>query len=178
MDPITIAAAIAATKTLVKSAKGVQEIAHGLDGLFQAKEQHEKNKDHKAGSSIGRKNKSILQKRAKDDGSETSMSSAAAAVIEEKQLKQQLDDLKTEINSKWPSKPGEKSTWDLILEEREKRIADKKKREKQEKIDAKERAEHRKAILFEIAKGLAVIVIAGGIGWFLYWAATSGPAVS
>ncbi len=178
MDPLTIAAAIAATKTLVKSAKGVQEIAHGLDGLFQAKEQHENNKDHKAGSSIGKKNKSILQKRAKDDGSETSMSSAAAAVIEEKQLKQQLDDLKAEINSKWPSKPGEQSTWELILEERKKRIADKKEREKQEKIDAEERAEKRKAMLIEVAKGLAVIVIAGGIGWFLYWAATSGPAVS
>ena len=64
------------------------------------------------------------------------------------------------------------------MEEREKRIADKKKREKQEKIDAEERTRHRKAILFEVAKGLAVIVIAGGIGWFLYWAATSGPAVS
>ena len=149
-----------------------------MDGLFQAKEQHENNKDHKAGSSIGKKNKSILQKRAKDDGSETSMSSAAAAVIEEKQLKQQLNDLKTEINSKWPSKPGEKSTWELILEERKKRIADKKEREKQEKIDAEERAEKRKAMLIEVAKGLAVIVIAGGIGWFLYWAATSGPAVS
>ena len=178
MDVITIAAAIAATKTLVKSAKGVQDIAHGLDGLFQAKEQHESNKDHKAGSSIGKKNKSILQKRAKDDGSETSMSSAAAAVIEEKQLKQQLDDLKTEINSKWPSKPGEKSTWELILEEREKRIADKKEREKKEKIEAEERAEHRKEVLIEIAKGVAVIIIASGIGWFLYWAATSGPAVS
>jgi len=124
MDPITIAAAIAATKTLVKSARGVQEIAHGLDGLFQAKEQHENNKDHKAGSSIGKKNKSILQKRARDDGSETSMSSAAAAVIEKKQLDQQLSDLKDEINRKWPTKPGEKSTWALILEEREKRIAD------------------------------------------------------
>ena len=89
MDPLTIAAAITATKTLVKSAKGVQEIAHGLDGLFHAKEQHEKNKDHNAGSSIGKKNKSILQKRARDDGSETSMSSAAAAVIEKKQLDQQ-----------------------------------------------------------------------------------------
>ena len=178
MDVITIAAAITATKTLVKSAKGVQDIAHGLDGLFQAKEQHEKNKNHKSGSSIGEKNKSILQKRTKDDGSETSMSSAAAAVIEKKQLDQQLSDLKDEINRKWPTKVGEKSTWDLILEEREKRIADKKEREKQEKIDAEERAEHRKAILFEIAKGLAVIVIAGGIGWFLYWAATSGPAVN
>ena len=106
------------------------------------------------------------------------MSSAAAAVIEEKQLKQQLDDLKTEINTKWPSKPGEKSTWELILEEREKRIADKKERERLEKIEAEERAEKRKAMLIEVAKGLAVIVIAGGIGWFLYWAATSGPAVS
>jgi len=178
MDVLTITAAIAATKTLVKSAKGVQDIAHGLDGLFQAKEQHDKNKNHKAGSSIGEKNKSILQKRARDDGSETSMSSAAAAVIEKKQLDQQLSDLKDEINRKWPTKVGEKSTWDLILEEREKRITDKKKREKQEKIDAEERARYRKAILFEISKGLAVIVIAGGIGWFLYWAATSGPAVS
>ena len=178
MDPITIAAAITATKTLVKSAKGVQEIAHGLDGLFQAKEQHEQNKKHDPGSSIGKKNKSILQKRARDDGSETSMSSAAAAVIEQKQLEQQLNDLKDEINRKWPTKVGEKTTWDLILEEREKRIADKKKREKQEKIDAEERAKKRQAILFEIGKGLAVIVIAGGIGWFLYWAATSGPAVS
>ena len=178
MDPITIAAAIAATKTLVKSAKGVQEIAHGLDGLFQAKEQHEKNKNHKPGSSIGKKNKSILQKRAKDDGSETSMSSAAAAVIEEKQLQQQLDDLKVEINSKWPSKPGEKTTWELILDERKKRIADKKEREKQKKIEAEERAEQRKIILLEIAKGLAVVIIAGSIGWFLWWAATSGPAVT
>jgi methylase of polypeptide subunit release factors len=106
------------------------------------------------------------------------MSSAAAAVIEQKQLEQQLNDLKDEINRKWPTKVGEKTTWDLILEEREKRIADKKKREKQEKIDAEERAKKRQAILFEIGKGLAVIVIAGGIGWFLYWAATSGPAVS
>ena len=45
---------------------------------------------------------------------------------------------------------------------------DKKKREKQEKIDAEERAKHRKEILIEVAKGLAVILIAGGIGWFLY----------
>jgi predicted helicase len=178
MDPITIAAAITATKTLVKSAKGVQEIAHGLDGLFQAKEQHEQNKSHNPGSSIGEKNKSILQKRAKDDGSETSMSSAAAAVIEQKQLEQQLNDLKDEINRKWPTKVGEKTTWDLILEERKKRIADKKERERKEKIEAEERAEKRKALLFELAKGLAVVAIAGGIGWFLWWAATSGPAVT
>ena len=98
MDPITVAAAIAATKTLVKSARGIQEIAHGIDGLFHAKEEHEKNKDHEAGSSIGKKNKSILQRRAKDDGSETSMSASAAAIIEQKQLDQQLADLKAEIN--------------------------------------------------------------------------------
>ena len=177
MDPITIAAAITATKTLVKSAKGVQEIAHGLDGLFHAQEQHEQNKERDPGSSIGAKNKSILQKRAADDGSETSMSAAAAAVIEQKQLQQQLDDLKEEINRKWPTPPGEKSTWDQILVERDKRIADKKERERLEKIRAEERAERNKRILFEVAKGLIVVVIAGGIGWFLWWAATSGPAV-
>ena len=177
IDPLTIAAAVAATKTLVKSARGVQEIVHGLDGVFQAQDDHEKNKNHKPGNSIGEKNKSILQKRVADDGSETSTSAAAAAVIEAKQLQVQLDDLKAEINSKWPSKPGEKSTWDQILEEREKRIAAKKEREKQKKIDAEERAERRKAILIEVAKGLAVAAIAGGIAWFLWWAATYGPAV-
>jgi len=174
MDPITIAAAIAATKTLVKSARGVQEIAHGIDGLFHAKEEHEKNKDHEAGSSIGRKNKSILQKRAKDDGSETSMSASAAAIIERKQLDQQLEDLKNEINRKWPSAPNEPSTWDLILKEREKRVAAKKERERLEKIEAEERAERRKKLLLELAKGLIVATIAGGIGTFLYWAAQQG----
>ena len=174
MDPITIAAAIAATKTLVKSARGVQEIAHGIDGLFHAKEEHEKNKDHEAGSSIGRKNKSILQKRAKDDGSETSMSASAAAIIERKQLDQQLDDLKNEINRKWPSAPNEPTTWDLILKEREKRVAAKKERERLEKIEAEERAERRKKLLLELAKGLIVATIAGGIGTFLYWAAQQG----
>ena len=177
MDPLTVAAAIAATKTLVKSAKGVQEIAHGIDGLFQAKEQHDQNKDHEAGSSSGKKNKSILQKRAADDGSETSMSASAAAIIEKKQLDQQLSDLKDEINRKWPNAPKEPTTWDLILKEREKRVAEKKERERLEKIEAEERAERRKAILLEVAKGLAVAAIAGGIGSFLWWAATSGPAV-
>lgn len=177
MDPLTIAAAIAATKTLVKSARGVQEIVHGLDGVFSAQDEHEKNKSHKAGSSIGQKNKSILQKRVADDGGDDSISSAAAAVIEKKQLDQQIADLKDEINRKWPSVRGEKSTWDQILEEREKRIADKKERVKQEKIEAAERAERHKAIWIEIVKGLAVAAIAGGIAWFLWWAYTSGPAV-
>ena len=102
------------------------------------------------------------------------MSSAAAAVIEQKQLDQQIQDLKSEINSKFPSKPGEKSTWDQILAEREKRIAEKKEREKREKIEAEERAERRKKLLLELAKGLIVAAIAGGIGTFLYWAAQHG----
>ena len=177
MDPLTIAAAIAATKTLVKSARGVQEIVHGLDGVFSAQDEHEKNKNHKAGSSIGAKNKSILQKRAKDDGGDDSISSAAAAIIEKKQLDQQISDLKYEINRKWPSGPNEKSTWDQILDEREKRIADKKERARQERILAEERAERRQTILIEIGKGMMVLLLAGGIVWFLWWAATHGPAL-
>jgi cell division septal protein FtsQ len=86
--------------------------------------------------------------------------------------------LRDEINRKWPSKPGEKSTWDQILEEKDKRVAAKKERERLEKIKAEERAERRKKILFEIGKGLIVATIAGGIGSFLWWAATSGPAVN
>ena len=145
--------------------------------MFHAKEQHDQNKAREAGSSIGKKNKSILQKRAADDGSETSMSASAAAIIEKKQLDQQLADLRDEINRKWPSGPKEPTTWDLILKEREKRVAEKKARDLKEKLLAEERAERRKAMLIEVGKGLAVAAIAGGIGWFLWWAATSGPAI-
>jgi hypothetical protein len=155
----------------------VQEIVHGLDGVFQAQEDHEKNKDHQPGSSIGKKNKAILQKRAADDGSETSTSAAAGAVIEQIQLQQQLDDLRDEICRKFPAKPGEKNTWDKILEERDTRIAAKAEREKQEKIDAEERAERRKAMLIQVAQGAVVLIVLAGISGFLYWAATSGPAV-
>ena len=97
-----------------------------MDGVFSAQDEHEKNKNHEPGSSIGQKNKSILQKRAKDDGGDESISSAAAAVIEKKQLDQQISDLKDEINRKWPSAQGEKSTWDQILADREQRIGAKK----------------------------------------------------
>mgnify|MGYP003154529295 CR=1 FL=1 len=177
MDPITIAAAVAATKTLVKSARGVQEIMHGVDGILHAKDQHDQNKDRQPGSSIGAKNKSILQKRAADDGSETSVSSAAAAVIEKKQLDQQIQDLRDEINRKWPSAPNEPTTWDLILKEREKRVAEKKERERLEKIKAEERAERRRYMLIQLAQGVAVLVVIAGISGFLYWAATAGPAI-
>ena len=155
----------------------MQEIVHGLDGVFHAQDEHKKNKDHKPGSSIGEKNKSILQRRAKDDGASDSISAAAASVIEARQLETQLSDLREEINRKWPSKPGQKSTWDQILEEREKRIAEKKEREKQEKIEAEERAARRRYMLIQLAQGVAVLVVIAGISGFLYWAATAGPAI-
>ena len=177
MDVVTVAAAISATKLLVKGAKDISSIASSVDGLFHAKEQHEKNKNQNAGNSIGAKNKSILQKRAHDDGGEDTVSAAAAAVIEAKQLEQQMNDLKEEINRKWPSKPGEKKTWDLILEERKKRVAAKIERAKQEKIDAEERAEKRKNVLMQIGQGFIVLFVLAGVIGFMYWAATSGPAV-
>ena len=42
MDPVTIATAIATTRTLVKSAKHVKDIAKGLDDLFTAQEAEQK----------------------------------------------------------------------------------------------------------------------------------------
>ena len=98
-------------------------------------------------------------------------------MIEQIQLQQQLDDLRDEICRKFPAKPGEKNTWDKILEERDTRIAAKAEREKQEKIDAEERAERRKAMLIQVAQGAVVLIVLAGISGFLYWAATSGPAV-
>ena len=176
MDPITVAAAIQTTRALVKSAKGISDIAHNLDGLFHAREEHAKNKNKKSGPKS--RMQQILRMRSGDEGydDDTSISSVANDVLEQKKMDANLLALSREIDQKFGH-----GTWQAILDEREKRLAHKKEINEKNAAAAKAKAEESKEfwhkVLVESGKGLIVIAIGSGIVWFLWWAATHGPSV-
>ena len=99
MDPVTIATAIATTRTLVKSAKHVKDIAKGLDDLFTAQETDQKPETKGKPKS---RTQQIINIRAKegDDAfdDDTSLGSVAADVLEKEQIETEVDDLMSEIS--------------------------------------------------------------------------------
>ena len=164
MDPVTIAAAIATTRTLVKSAKGIKDIAAGMDQLFAAQEDHKKAEDKGKPKS---RTQQVVAMRAKEGDEafddETSLGSVAADVLEREQIARNLKALQREIDNKWG-----KNTFKKIEIERSKRIAErhKKKREQREEEQRKAEAEKSfwKKFALETVKVLTVIgFVVGGI---------------
>jgi len=161
MDPVTIAAAIATTRTLVKSAKGVKDIAQGLDHLFKAQENE---KTAEKGQPKSR-TQQVINIRAKEGDEafddETSLGSVAADVLEKEQIDRNLKALQREIDNKWG-----KGTFEKIKLERSKRIAEKHKKKREEKEEAQRRAEEEKSfwkrIALETVKAITVIAFIGG----------------
>ena len=175
MDPLTVAAAISATRTLVKSARGISDIAHGIDNLFQAKEQHSKNKN-KSQNKPKTRMQQVLRMRSGDQSydDDTAISAVANDVLEKKQIDRDLEILEREIDRKWGS-----GTWDSILDERKKRVREQKEKTKKRREAAKRKAEDDKEFYKTIASwaGQILIIISavGGLVWFLIWAANRGP---
>ena len=161
MDPVTIAAAIATTRTLVKSAKGVKDIAQGLDHLFKAQESEKEAEKGKPKS----RTQQIINIRAKEGDEafddETSLGSVAADVLEKEQIDRNLKALQREIDNKWG-----KGTFEKIKLERSKRIAEKHKKKREQREEAQRRAEEEKSfwkrIALETVKAISVIAFVGG----------------
>ena len=161
MDPVTIAAAIATTRTLVKSAKGVKDIAQGLDHLFKAQEEEKTAEKGKPKS----RTQQIINIRAKEGDEafddETSLGSVAADVLEKEQIDRNLKSLQREIDNKWG-----KGTFEKIKLERSKRIADKHKKKREQREEAQRRAEEEKSfwkrIALETVKAISVMAFVGG----------------
>ena len=161
MDPVTIAAAIATTRTLVKSAKGVKDIAQGLDHLFKAQEEEKTAEKGKPKS----RTQQIINIRAKEGDEafddETSLGSVAADVLEKEQIDRNLKALQREIDNKWG-----KGTFEKIKLERSKRIAEKHKKKREQREEAQRRAEEEKSfwkrIALETVKAISVIAFVGG----------------
>ena len=161
MDPVTIAAAIATTRTLVKSAKGVKDIAQGLDQLFKAQEDEQKAEKGKPKS----RTQQVINIRAKEGDEafddETSLGSVAADVLEKEQIARNLKALQREIDNKWG-----KGTFKKIEVERSKRIAEKHKKKREAQQEAQRRAEEEeffwKRIALETMKAISLIIFLGG----------------
>ena len=171
MDPVTIAASIAAVKTAIGAAKNIQSIGHSLEGLFHAQEEQKKKKGKAKPTT---RMQQVLRIRAGDEGydDETSISAVANKHIEEKQTALLLENLAKEIDRKWG-----KGTWNQILQQRKKLLAEKAASEQLLKDNAlkKEKADrifwHKCWV--EAGKVVLVILFAGIMIGFVYWAATA-----
>ena len=174
MAPISATLAlISATKAAVSAAKSINDIGATLDQLFSSHEGAQKKK--KQQTAKNRQEEIIRLRTGEAEGGETS--EAIAQVLEAKTRAYELDLLKAEINRKWPSKVGEKTTWDQILEQRKKLLA-----ERAADQLAKENALAKKAkadkifwhkVAVEAGKILILCVVVAAIGAFLYYASTA-----
>ena len=171
MDPVTIAASIAAVKTAIGAAKNIQSIGNSLEGLFHAQEQQKKKKGKAKPTT---RMQQVLRMRAGDEGydDETSFSAVANKVLEEKQTTRALENLATEIDNKWGS-----GTWNQILQQRKKLLSEKAASEQLIKENALKKAKDDKIfwhkVLVETGKGLIILVSACLIIGFVMWAATA-----
>ena len=171
MDPVTIAASIAAVKTAVGAAKNIQSIGHSLDGLFKAQEEHKKNKKKKKPKT---RMQQVLRMRSGDEDydDETSISAVANKVLEDKQTEIALVNLAREIDRKWG-----KGTWNQILQQRKKLIQERKAADQLAKENALRKAKADKIfwhkVLVESGKVVLVVFFALAMIGFVYWAANA-----
>ena len=170
MDPITIAASIAAVKGVLKTAKDVQQIGNALGDLFHNQEQHAKKSPNKKKKKPKTRMQQVLRIRAGDEGydDDTSISAVASDVLAEKQNYLALQGLAKEIDIKWG-----KGTWSSIKDEQAKRVKERKEANKKAKKRAREQAEEDKKfykkVAIETGKGLFLVCFLSGlIWWFMY----------
>tara|TARA_R100000995_G_C3480888_1_gene123830 strand:- start:736 stop:1275 length:540 start_codon:yes stop_codon:yes gene_type:complete len=170
MDPATIALSIAACKKVLDSAKDVQSIGHALDDLWSAEEAHKARKTPKKQPTT--RMQQVLKIRAGDEGydDDTAISAVANDVLAQKQNERAMKGLAREIDRKWGY-----GTWDTILEERNKRLKEKKVKDKEHKEKIEERKKHDKEVWDKIyywskefGKLMIIVLFAGlGIWWLI-----------
>tara|TARA_R100000995_G_scaffold30176_1_gene13420 strand:- start:2131 stop:2676 length:546 start_codon:yes stop_codon:yes gene_type:complete len=177
MDPVTVAAAISATRLVLKGAKDISSIASSMDALLHAKEAHEKNRSEKPADTIAEKNQNILQQRTHDGGEEDDLSTIVNEIDAQKRMEVELKHLENEINKRWPVAQGEKKTWTVILETREQRKKEKAERIEKQRLAAKTKKERDRVfwhkVLIEGSKAVVILVCVGLMTWFLWWASTA-----
>ena len=168
MDPLTIGLAIAGTKKLLESANDLKDIAGGLDKLFHASEAKPKKVEHKKPKT---RMQQLLRMKSGDADydDETSISSVANDVLEQKRNDMALHNLGVEIDNKFG-----KGTFEAIKEERAKRIEAKKVQAKKNKEKAAAQKEIDDAYwdnILAIIKNtmilIGVSIICVVIGWLM-----------
>ena len=172
MEPVSATLAlIAATKTAVQAAKNVKDIGATLDQLFSSHEGAEKKQKRKKATT---RRQQILRMRSGDEGydDDTSISAVANQVLDEKQKQLALEGLAKEIDKKWGH-----GTWSQILDQRQKLLKEKAEAAKVAKAKARQQKIDDKIfwhkVLVESAKVVFLLLVIGGIGWWLHYAANA-----
>ena len=179
MDPVTLAASYSAAKVAISACKSALETADDLsaigghlDAIFNSNSEVTKNKKAIEKSH----NEKVVESRlGKQDGSvddETSLAGATRAQVQHEEHEEALNSLRKALNDRF-----REHTWKNILDRQKQAIAEKKKREAAAREAELERQERNKRILTEVAKGVGVLFCATLIGFWLYYAATSGGAI-
>ena len=173
MDPVTIAAGVAAFKAAKSSITAIREaldtandissISHHISDLFhhsrEANKAYQAQRAHKEGVEKG---------EIKPD---ESLQEAIDLMIHRREMSEMINDLEYELNKKCPTPEGEPTMWDSIKREQSRiqalKIKQKRERAEIAKREAEEAKERWKKIGIEALKfGFLVIVILG-IGWML-----------
>ena len=167
IDPFTIISAIGAVRAGLEGAENLKSISGSINALLDSKDEHERREKEKPKTY----NQNVLAERAGDSGEEDDLSTIADQVISEQNHIRQLENLKREINYKWPTPQGQPSTWELILKAREKAIEAKKDRiEKQKQQAIKKKRDDDifwDKVLTAIWQTAIVLIIFGGVVWFI-----------
>lgn len=179
IDPLTLAAsyataktAIAACKSALETADDLSQIGGHLDAIFNSNSEVKKNKKAVERSHNEKVVESRLGERDGSPDDETSLAGATRAQVAHEEHEEALNSLRKALNARF----GE-DTWNNILERQRIAIAEKKKRAEAARERELERQERNRKILLECAKGAGVIFCAALIGFWLYYAATSGGAI-
>ena len=170
MDPLTIGLAIAGAKKLLETATDLKDISGSLEHLFHASEAKPKKIKKKLPKT---RMQQLLRMKAGDADydDDTSISAVANDILEQKRNERALSNLAIEIDNKFG-----RGTFELIKEEREKRLATKAKNTEKAKVKAKHQKEednkfYDKMFGYLIEAGKLILVLAGtGIVVYLVWA--------
>jgi len=167
VEPVTTTlAAIALVKAGLSHANDLKDIAGGLDKLFHATE----NKPKKVKKKLPKtRTQQLLRMKAGDADydDETSISAVANDILEQKKNERALSNLGVEIDNKFG-----KGTFELIKEERQKRLLIKAKNTEKAKVKAKHQKEeddkfYDKIFGYLIEAGKLVLVL--GVTALVVW---------
>ena len=144
MEPITtaIAAVTAASnaigfiKARINDVQSVAEIGDQISTLFSAQQKLNEERNKKAGV-----------------GTDIGIRSSIDAVLEAKKLNEQMQEIATMINMRWPMPANQPSTWQTILSHHNEAVRQKKEAEKKAQIEAARRQQE----MAETIKACAII---------------------
>jgi uncharacterized protein (UPF0264 family) len=156
MEPISTAIAavtaasnaVAFIKARLNDVQSVSEISDQISTLFSAQKKLNEERNKQAG--VG----------------DIHLKSSIDAVLESKRLQEQMQEVATMINMRWPKAANQKSTWQEILDHHNQALRDQKEAIRKAQIEAR-RKQHEMETAIKTALSIA-FAIAIGVGLIVF----------